>query len=208
MITNRDVREQVVQALGDQAPMFDVEAIVADLLYRNGLAGEYDDEEFWSVVAVHERPPTPDPREAFETDLTAEIRAHPTPVRWADERTVVTMTGLGWARTTWPQLWGTTVTIATPDGAEHTVDGESIGSWDELWALVREAGEEWADDGDRLLAQAHGAQDVLDRAARAVQSARARRDVLIREASAAGVSAYRIAKRLGISQPTVGRVLP
>lgn len=206
-LTDRDVRRQVLAALDGQDAEYDVESIVRDLIDRHGLAEQYDDEDFWSVVAEHERPEQVEPRVAFEEDLGAQMRATPGPVQWTDERTTVTVAGGGWKRLSWPQPWGVHVTIATPDGVERTIDGEAIGSWDELWALVRDAGEEWDDETERLLTQARGAQDALDRAQRAVDKARRRRDVLIGQASAAGVTAYRIAQRLGISQPTVGRVL-
>jgi DNA-binding NarL/FixJ family response regulator len=44
-------------------------------------------------------------------------------------------------------------------------------------------------------------------AERAAADARSERDALVREASAAGITAYRIAKRLGVAESTIGRIL-
>lgn len=209
VITDRDVRDMVALTLGDEVERFDVPAIAADLIAQFGLSEDYPDEEYWTAVRNHEKPEPVDPREAFQREMSAALtapREAGAPAVWADETVTVTVHGASRVNTSWPSPTAR-VTLSTPDGAQRTIDGEDIGSWDELWALVHEESEAWTSDTEALLTQARGAQDALDRAQQAVTQARARRDTLIREAAAAGISAYRIAQRLRVSQPTVGRVL-
>ena len=55
MITDWDMKTQVIAALDGQDAEFDVDAIVGDILARYGLIDleELDHDVFWGIVAAH-----------------------------------------------------------------------------------------------------------------------------------------------------------
>lgn len=211
IITRATMLEQVTAATDASEGEYDVEAITDALITQHGHA-DIDDipaDSFWATITAHELEPAADPAEAFRADLSAAIAAAPagTPAVWTDGTITLTVTGASRVSHNWPQPLAQ-ITITTPDGDTEQVDAwAEVASWDELWARVQAAGETWADDADLRLARVAGAHAGLERAERAAAQARARRDTLVRETAAAGVSAYRIAKRLGVAESTVGRIL-
>lgn len=209
--TRSAMLQQVTAATDASEGEYDVEAITDELIAQHGHVDidDIDAGAFWGTVAAHEVEPAADPAEQFRADLSAAIAAAPagTPATWTDGTVTLTVTGASRVSHAWPQPLAQ-IAITTPDGDSEQVDGwAQVASWDELWARVQAAGETWATDTDILVAQLAGAHAGLERAERAATQARARRDTLVREAAAAGVSAYRIAKRLGVAESTVGRIL-
>lgn len=209
--TDRDVRQHVTQALGADADDYDVEAITRALIDRYGLnlgAIDEDSEYLWAVAADHQRDQAPDPGAAFRAELSAAMSARQIgePATWHSDGVAVTVVGSSRVNHSWPQPLAR-LTITTPDGDVEELDGVDLASWEELWARVHTAAEQWTDATDTLLAHLDGAHRGLVHAEAAATQARARRDILVRKASAAGVSAYRIAKILGVAESTIGRII-
>lgn len=200
--------EKITEALSPQAHDFDVDAIEQHLLDEFGTADidKVGSEKFYDIAAQHVRP---DEKEAFQEGVVAAIKAAPMgkPAVYTHESVTVSIKGA--ARPSahrWPQVLAQ-LTLSTPDG--HTIDihGESIASLNDLHQKVTDLAEDWERNTDALLYEASAGQSALTRAENELHQARSRRNAAILAASKAGISAYKIAKTLGIAESTVGRLL-
>src|SRR5690606_8912451 len=151
---------------------------------------------------------TTDPAEQFRHELAVAIAAAPagTPATWTGESATVTVIGASRVRLDWPQPVAE-VTITTPDGAATTLDGGDIGSWGELWQHVQAAAATWQGDVDLVVDAAARRNRQLEQLERRAMQARARRNELLRTAHRRGVTAYRLSKRVGLSEGFVGRIV-
>lgn len=145
---------------------------------------------------------------ALQTGLGAAIAAAPSgqPAVWVGPDVTVQVYGASRVALTWPQPTAE-VTITTPDGEVHRLDGADIPSWDRLAARVYMAADDWRVGADQVLRELGKRQRALDRAERTLTQVRAQRDAVIADAAAQGLSAYRVAHTLGVAESTVGRIL-
>jgi hypothetical protein len=91
-------------------------------------------------------------------------------------------------------------------GANFIIDGPD----DELGEVIRDAvgaADLWEIAKVMDLGVLHELHEQVRTAEAALTAAKAARDEAIRQADAAGLSAYRMAKRLGVAESTVGRIL-
>src|SRR5690554_4676033 len=201
-------RNELIQTLsdsGEDPARYDLDAILTALDAAEQ-AGEVDAATFWLTVATFARPDD-DPADQFADELAEAIRTAPvgTPATWQGEDVTVAVTGASRVRLDWPQPVAK-VTITTPDGAATTLDGGDIGSWGELWQHVQAAAATWQGDVDLVVDAAARLTRQLEQLERQAMQVRARRNGLLRTARRRGVTAYRLSKRIGLSEGFVGKI--
>lgn len=95
-----------------------------------------------------------------------------------------------------------TITVTRPDGETRTLTMDGT-TWTDLWVMIDQLYDGWDIEVMELGSQLVAAVKTVKRVEGTLRAAQGQRGELTRQLIAQGVSKYRIAQVVGVSQPTV-----
>lgn len=188
---------------------YDIDAITNALHADHGLTHPdgIPEDTFWSTVADHAIEDN-DQAQQFRAELSAAL-ADKTMNRiahWTNGHVTIDISGGSRVNHNFPMPLSTiTITPAGEDPETHS--GETIPSWDALWTLVADATERVTESGEEAAISAHCAQMTINRLERELHAAKVRRNEQLKAAHARNISKYALAKKLGVYESTIGRIV-
>lgn len=199
MRSSVDLLRELSQVL--PADEYDLDAITQEIITTHGLVTLDELGDAYADIAIRHQ--VTDPAEAFAAEVVALVTATPTgeAAVWARDGVQVRIFGQSRATPTTPTP-GARITIESIEGTELVAPE----TWADLHTTITDTLDQLERIRDGLYEQVEGAQKRLEKAEQAATVARTDRDAMIRTLTSRGESKYRIAKRLGLAESTVGRV--
>lgn len=124
------------------------------------------------------------------------------PCEWTNGLVRIRLTGFSRVNPRLPQPCQ--IIVSTPTD-EKCLDGMET-SWNEITDAARELADDWETYTNHVMTKLIRGQEKVDESGRELRERRRVRNGFVRDAIAAGITPYQIAKRLGISQPAVAKI--
>lgn len=220
-----DAEQSILDLLGDAADDFDVDAAFNELFDYDEATSTHRPtttsvDEIMTILDRYDVTAQAAARDEVDAaaeqadadELRAELQAstkrNPKTAQWRDLTLTYDTTYAGGGLAKWPKNPAFAVTVGTPDGHREQVTADS---WETFHRAVAAVREEWqtrvADERAAIESELARAGHALALAQQALDHATGDVAAAVRDAHAAGLTAYRIAQLADLTQPRVARMI-